>query len=129
MSGRGKIADTREGWRRRAQELDARGHFSTYSSTQRAAVLRKGYLGPVPPDAAIGIAAALVENGYYATTPKILDEFRGEFGVVGIEAVRDVLLAILWDLNNPPGYPYIFVCEHLGGRNGAETASAVLVVP
>ena len=47
--------------------------------------------------------------------------------MVGIEAVRDALLAILreipaaayeppLDLNNPPGYPYIFVCEHFGGR-------------
>ena len=127
MSGPGKTVDPRTGWQRRAQELDAQGYFSRYSPKQRAEVLRKGYLGPAAPDAAIGIAKAVVENGYYATTAKILDEFRAEFGVVGIEAVRETLLAILREippaaceppreLNDPPGYPYIFECQHFGGR-------------
>jgi hypothetical protein len=58
-------------------------------------VLRKGYLWPVRPDEAIRIASALVSDGYYFTTTKIVDELRGPFQVVGVEAVREALLAVL----------------------------------
>lgn len=125
MSGPAEANQLRDGWIQKARELDGREHFSSYSAKQRAEVLRKGYLGPVRPDDAIRIAAQLVADGLHSSTPKIIDELRRHFDVVGAEAVREALLAILAEtpaaayepprkLKEPPGYPYIFPCSHLG---------------
>ncbi len=125
MSGPTEANQLREGWIQQASELAGRGHFSSYSAKQRAEVLRKGYLGPVRPDEAIRIATQMVADGLHFSTPKIIDELRGKFNVVGVEAVREALLAILAEtpaaayepprkLKEPPGYPYIFPCSHLG---------------
>jgi len=125
MSGPAEAKQLREGWIQQARELDGRGYFSAYSAKQRAEVLRKGYMGPVRPDEAIRIASASVSDGYSFTTAKIVDELRGQFHVVGVGAVREALLAVLAEtpaaayqppraLEEPPGYPYIFQCSHLG---------------
>jgi hypothetical protein len=115
--------DLRECWIANAQRLDRLGHFAEYSPKQRAEVLRKGYLGLWAPDRAIKIARSDVALGYALRTPKFVDDMR-DFKVVGVEA-REKILSILdevppesyeppYELEEPPGYPFIFHSNILG---------------
>jgi hypothetical protein len=85
--------------------------------------LRKGYLGLWAPDHGIKIARREVALGYALRTPKFVDNLR-DFKVVGVE-VREKTLSILdelppesyeppYELEEPPGYPFIFHSNILG---------------
>ena len=113
MSGTASRPEYREKWLRRARELDAQGYFSRYPVVSRREVLRKGYLGALPPDAAIRVAEGLVRNGFYFTTSKIVDEMRDGFGVVGGDSIREAIHSILGE---PPGYPFVFRSAGLCAR-------------
>jgi hypothetical protein len=110
-------------WIANAQRLDRLGHFAEYSPKQRAEVLRKGYLGLWALDHGIKIARREVALGYALRTPKFVDNMR-DFKVVGVE-VREKTLSILdevppesyeppYELEEPPGYPFIFHSNILG---------------
>ena len=127
MSGTASRPEYREKWLRRARELDAQGYFSRYPVVSRREVLRKGYLGALPPDAAIRVAEGLVRNGFYFTTSKIVDEMRDGFGVVGGDSIREAILSILGEtpagsyeppgtIAEPPGYPFVFRSAGLCAR-------------
>jgi hypothetical protein len=115
--------DLRKRWVATAAMLDRQGHFSNYSTRQRAEVLRKGYLGNWPPDAAIRMARELNDGGYAFRTPQFVDDLRS-LGSVGPE-VGERLRAILdeappesyeppYELRDPPGHPFIFECRTFG---------------
>ena len=115
--------ELREYWIANGQRLDRLGHFAEYSPKQRAEVLRKGYLGLWAPDHGIKIARRDVALGYALRTPKFVDNMR-DFKVVGVE-VREKTLSILdevppesyeppYELEEPPGYPFIFHSNILG---------------
>jgi hypothetical protein len=98
--------------------LDRQGHFAKYPGAQRAEVLKKGFLGPLPPDRAIDCARDQAEKGFAVRTEKFNDEMRDHFGLVG-EEVRGAVLKILdeippesyeppRELDEPPGCPFIF---------------------
>ena len=115
--------ELRECWIANAQRLDRLGHFARYSPKQRAEVLRKGYLGLWAPDQGIKIARREAALGYALRTPKFVDNMR-DFKVVGVE-VREKTVSILdevppqsyeppCELEEPPGYPFIFHSNILG---------------
>ena len=144
LSGKG----LRDRWIANAERLDKKGHFASYSSKQRDEVLKKGFLGRYPPDQAIRMARVQAEQGHGHRTAKFNDEMREHFSLVGAE-VRDKLLKILdeippesyeppFELNEPPGCPFIFRCSVLGVRNlfqisdrryRQEATSSFLVLP
>ena len=118
--------ELRERWIANACTLDQKGHFASYSSKQRAEVLRKGFLGRYPPDQAIKVAREQAQQGHGYRLPKFNDEIRQHFGLVGAE-VGDKLLNILdeippesyeppFKLNDPPGCPFIFRSSVLGAE-------------
>lgn len=111
-------------WIANAEKLDRKGHFANYSPEQRNEVLRKGFLGRYPPDQAIGMAREQAERGHGYRKEKFNDNMREHFGLVGDE-VREKLLEILsevppecyeppYELNEPPGCPFIFRSKVLG---------------
>ena len=111
-------------WIANAARLDEKGHFASYSSKQRDEILKKGFLGRYPPDQAIKMAREQAERGHGYRTEKFNDDMREHFRLVGGE-VRDKLLQILheippesyrppFELNEPPGCPFIFRCPVLG---------------
>ena len=115
--------ELRECWIANAQRLDRLRHLTEYSPKQRAEVLRKGYLGLWAPNHGIQIARRDVVLGYALRTPKFVDNMR-DFKVVGVE-VREKTLSILdevppesyeppYELEEPPGYPFIFHSNILG---------------
>jgi hypothetical protein len=115
--------ELRECWIANAQRLDRVKHFAEYSPKQRAEVLRKGYLGLWAPDQGIKVARREAALGYALRTPKFVDNMR-DFKVVGVE-VREKTLSILdevppesyeppYELEEPPGYPFIFHSNILG---------------
>ena len=87
----GKDLKTR--WIANAERLNKKGHFARYSSKQRNEVLKKGFLGPYPPDRAIKLAKEQAERGHGYRMGKFNDDMRGHFQLVGTE-VRDRLLRI-----------------------------------
>jgi len=91
--------DLRKRWIANADRLDRRGHFASYSSTQRDEILRKGFLGRFPPDRAIAMARTQAEQGHGYRTPKFNHEMRAHFNLVGSE-VGDRLLKVLDEI--PP---------------------------
>ena len=110
--------DLQNRWIAEAHALDGRGYFVTYAKKQREEVLRKGYLGAVPPDLAISIALRMAEQGYDYRTAKFNDEMRELFHVVGQES-REMVLRLLseippesywppFEIKEPPGYPFVF---------------------
>jgi hypothetical protein len=114
----------RKHWIKNAENLAGQGHFANYSTQQRAEVLRKGFLGPWPPDRAIAIAREQAERGNAVRTPRFNDQMRDHFGLVG-EELREALLEILdelppqcyqppRELEEPPGCPFVFRCKALG---------------
>jgi len=116
--------DLRQRWIANAESLDKRGHFASHSSKQHDEVLRKGFLGPYPPDQAIKMARAQAEQGQGYRTSKFNDEMRAHFGLAGAE-VGDKLLKVLdetppesyeppFELDEPPGCPFIFRSSVLG---------------
>jgi len=105
-------------WIQKARQLDRQRHFAKYSDAQKAEVLRKGFLGPLPPDRAICCARDQVGQGFAVRAEKFNDEMRDHFGLVG-EDVREAVLSILEEvppesyeppreLDEPPGHPFIF---------------------
>ena len=118
--------ELRKQWIRRAEELDRNGHFRRYSSKQHLEILRKGYLGPLPPDRAIAVAKTEESAGRAFRTSNYIDDLRNHFGLVG-DDVRDTTAAILAEvppeayeppaeLEEPPGHPYIFTSATLRCR-------------
>jgi hypothetical protein len=114
----------RNHWIANAQRLAKKGHFANYSPKQRDEILKKGFLGPYPPDQAIGMAREQAERGLGFRTSKFNDNMRECFGTVGAE-VREKLLRVLdevppesyeppYELNEPPGCPFIFPSTVLG---------------
>ncbi len=116
--------DLRNCWIANAERLERKGYFANYSSEQREEVLRKGFLGRYPPDQAIRLAKEQAERGHGYRKEKFNDNMREYFGLVGDE-VREKLLEILdevppecyeppYELNEPPGCPFIFSSRVLG---------------
>jgi len=108
----------RDRWIANAESLNKKGHFASYSPKRRDEVLKKGFLGPYPPDQALNIAMAQAERGLGYRKDKFNDNMREHFRLVGAE-VRDKLLQILdeippesyrppFELDEPPGYPFVF---------------------
>jgi hypothetical protein len=136
MGSRDTIKDARMGtlggealrnqWIRNAERLNHQGHFARYPPRQREEVLRKGFLGPWPPNRAIVIAREQAEKGQAVRTPKFNDEMRNHFGLVG-EEVREAVVKILGELppesyeppaelQEPCGCPFRFRSKTLGGE-------------
>ena len=116
----------RNQWIRNAERLNHQGHFARYPPRQREEVLRKGFLGPWPPNRAIVIAREQAEKGHAFWTPKFNDEMRDHFRLVG-EEVREAVLKILGELppesyeppaelQEPCGCPFRFRSKTLGGE-------------
>jgi hypothetical protein len=110
-------------WIANAQRLHQAGHFATYSSRQRNAVLKNGFIGRWRPDDALRIAREQVEIGISVKTEKFIREMRDHFHLVGDE-MRAALLQILAGippesyeppstLQEPPGCPFVFHCKRL----------------
>ncbi len=117
--------ELKQRWIANAERLDKKGHFAKYLPEQREKVLRRGYLGIWRPDEAIRIARKAAEMGVAFRTPNFNDDLR-DFGLVGEEA-RERLLEILaevppelyeppYELEEPPGTPFIFHCGVLAGE-------------
>jgi putative zinc finger/helix-turn-helix YgiT family protein len=140
--------ELRNRWIANAEGLERNGYFATYSPEQRGEVLRKGFLGRYPPDQAIRLAREQAERGFGYRKGKFNDNMREYFGLVGDE-VREKLLEILdevppecyrppYELNEPPGCPFIFRSRVLGREvffqvpdhgYGQEAPRALLVLP
>src|SRR6266508_2909775 len=120
----GAIRALRKCWIEEASKLHANGHFVCYSPEQLDEVLRKGCLGPWPPDQSIAIAKKLFQQGIAVRKAKFDHEMRDNFGLVGEEA-REAVLQILdgipsasyeppYKLEEPPGCPFQFWSRTLG---------------
>jgi hypothetical protein len=115
--------ELRKCWIANAERLEGLKHFAKYSRKQRADVLRKGYLGLWAPDQGIKVARREADLGYAVRTRNYIDDMR-DFMVVGGE-VHEKTLSILdevpptsyeppYELEDPPGYPFIFDSSILG---------------
>jgi hypothetical protein len=115
LSGAG---DLRQRWLQKAQQLDQNGRFARYPFQKRQEILRKGFLGKLPPDRALELAKDQVRRGIAVRTARFNDQVRDCFGMVG-EEVRETLLRLLKEvppdsyepparLEEPPGYPFVF---------------------
>jgi hypothetical protein len=113
----------RSRWIHNANQLDHQGYFSQYPPQQRAEVLRKGFLGSFSPDRAIAVAKEQAQKGYALRLPGFNDQMRDDFGLVNDE-VREAVVTILEELppesyrpprelEEPPGYPFIFRSRRL----------------
>jgi hypothetical protein len=117
--------ELRKQWIRRAAELDQKGHFREYSLRQRQEVLRKGFIGPLPPDLAIAAAKSEEAAGRALKMTTYIDKLRDQFDRVGVDEVRSTTAAILAELppeayeppaklEEPPGHPFRFRSTTLG---------------
>lgn len=114
-------------WKAQAQKLDVQGHFNEYPARRREEVLRKGYVGKENPEEALRLARSKLEAGLAKHTAKVIDELRNHFDILGSESRREFLLERTkeaqpddyeppFDLDEPPGYPYIFESPGLARR-------------
>jgi hypothetical protein len=110
-------------WKARAKVLDRQGYFREYDKRFYEEVISKGYLGRHDPEEALQIAKTAVEDGTARYHPKFVDELRDHFNLALFERRAFVLQRLAeiqpdsyeppHQLEEPPGYPYIFHSREL----------------
>lgn len=119
--------DRRAHWIEKARRLDDTNYFAAYPKAKHAEVLRKGYLGILRPDVALELARTEIAKGLARHTPKIITELHDHYGIIGTEERTRFLASRLREiapdcyeppqtLEEPPGYPYVFISGLLGQR-------------